>query len=455
MVVYFQLIILIYFLLPFHADELIDQNSLTCDSKTVDSCTLSNIKESSSSSYLLDKIDKTYYFLYDVNHGEGFNLRRDVYVRIANLVYNLREKTNQEWILVLPPIGPLYHWFNYELKRTQIPWSQFFDIESLNRFVPVIEFNDFLKKFNLQQNQPVVIDYVYYLQHFKEGWGEHFEEKVELRTCNEENTYYDYDNHEHLFNGWFFGYDNIRSKQFHCLSAQGFVNILIDFIIKNLTWSSQTMKPKSVLFDRAETLLHNDYGGINYWRARRSNRIRSQQLNSTDENDRTKLIYDWTKMKREHGAAIGGPYISVHLRRRDYVQARSKQIPSLASAAKQLCVLLDKYQLDQIYLSTDADENEIQEFKTYVSNINSTYRVIHYKPDKTELETILDGGKAIIDQWICAHGKYFIGSYESTFTFRIQEDREIFGFSKETTFNRLCGGDSDNCEKSSVWTIVY
>lgn len=31
------------------------------------------------------------YLIYDVNHGEGFNLRRDVYMRIANAVRLLRD----------------------------------------------------------------------------------------------------------------------------------------------------------------------------------------------------------------------------------------------------------------------------------------------------------------------------------------------------------------------------
>lgn len=38
------------------------------------------------------------YLLYNVNVGEGFNLRRDVYVRVANLVRKLSEEHN--WVLV-------------------------------------------------------------------------------------------------------------------------------------------------------------------------------------------------------------------------------------------------------------------------------------------------------------------------------------------------------------------
>jgi len=116
--------------------------------------------------------------------------------------------------------------------------------------------------------------YVDILQHFSEGWGEHFEEKLEVRKCNEE-TMYEKRNDNYYY-GWFFGYeDRVRAKQFQCLSAQGFVTVLADFVLKNITWSEETNDEhlvKSIMFDRAETLLHVDYGGYNYWQARRSMR---------------------------------------------------------------------------------------------------------------------------------------------------------------------------------------
>ena len=80
--------------------------------------------------------------MYDVNPGEGFNLRRDVYMRIAHLVRNLNNES--PWILVLPPWGYLYHWKNQDIDQEQIPWALFFDLPSLRQFVPVIEFEDFL-----------------------------------------------------------------------------------------------------------------------------------------------------------------------------------------------------------------------------------------------------------------------------------------------------------------------
>lgn len=215
----------------------------------------------------------TYYLLYDVNHGEGFNLRRDVYIRMANLMHRLRERTSSEsnWILVLPPWGPLYHWFSYSLPRAQLSWSKFFDLASLSRFVPVIEFEDFL---HLSSTSVVTIPYVFTLQHFTEGWGENFEEKLEIRKCNEEATYGKHS--DNYYYGWFFGYeDRVRTRQFECLSAQGFVTVLVDYLLNNITWSHDSHRQdsiKGVMFDRAETLLHVDYGGYDYWQARRSMR---------------------------------------------------------------------------------------------------------------------------------------------------------------------------------------
>jgi len=260
------MLLLLLFLFIFQSCySLSDKNNEQC---TKDSCS--------------SLISSTYYFLYDINRGEGFNLRRDVYIRMANLINTLRERTSLEsnWILVLPPWGPLYHWFSYNLQRTQLSWSLFFDIKSLSHFVPVIEFEDFLR-LSTTSTKMITIPYVYTLQHFSEGWGKNFEEKLEIRQCNEE-TMYEKRNDNYYY-GWFFGYDNrVRAKQFQCLSAQGFVTVLVDFLLKNITWPQHINEEhivKSIMFDRAETLLHVDYGGYNYWRARRSMRYAKRLIN--------------------------------------------------------------------------------------------------------------------------------------------------------------------------------
>ena len=64
-------------------------------------------------------------------------------MRIANLLRRLRQ--DEDWVLVLPPWGGLYHWKTRSLEQIRIPWSTFFNVESLNRFIPVIEFDEFVK----------------------------------------------------------------------------------------------------------------------------------------------------------------------------------------------------------------------------------------------------------------------------------------------------------------------
>lgn len=52
--------------------------------------------------------------------------------------------------------------------------------------------------------------------------------------------------------------------------------------------------------------------------------------------------------------------------------------------------------------------------------------------------------------------RYFIGTYESTFTYRIYEEREILGFPQENTFNTFCKFSDDvSCSRNPTWPIVY
>lgn len=82
------------------------------------------------------------YLLYDVNPPEGFNLRRDVYIRVASLLKTLRRQG--DWVLVLPPWGRLYHWQSPDMHQVRIPWAEFFSIDSLQANIPVIEYEEFV-----------------------------------------------------------------------------------------------------------------------------------------------------------------------------------------------------------------------------------------------------------------------------------------------------------------------
>ncbi|XP_039182291.1 GDP-fucose protein O-fucosyltransferase 2 isoform X4 [Crotalus tigris] len=306
------------------------------------------------------------YLLYDVNPPEGFNLRRDVYIRIASLLKTLLK--TEAWVLVLPPWGRLYHWQTPKIHQVQIPWSSFFDVPSLNKNIHVIEYEQFLA-----ESGGPFIDEIYVLQNYAEGWKEGtWEEKIEERPCIDQHMY------------------SIDKDKYY----------------------------RSVMLDRAEHLLHDHYGGKDYWNV--------------------KL-----------GTAIGGPYLGVHLRRKDFIWGHRSDVPSIRGAVKKIHKLLKLYKLEKVFVATDAVVQEIEELKVLLPEM------VRFEPTWEEMELYKDGGIAIIDQWICAHARYFIGTSVSTFSFRIQEEREILGFDPKTTYNRFCGDDEKTCEQPTHWKIEY
>ncbi|XP_072827040.1 GDP-fucose protein O-fucosyltransferase 2-like isoform X2 [Vicugna pacos] len=77
-----------------------------------------------------------------VNPLEGFSLHRDVCIHIASLLKTLLKM--EESVLVLPPWGRLYHWQSPDIHQVWIPWSDSFDLPSLNRNIPDIEYEQFI-----------------------------------------------------------------------------------------------------------------------------------------------------------------------------------------------------------------------------------------------------------------------------------------------------------------------
>ncbi|XP_026073405.1 GDP-fucose protein O-fucosyltransferase 2-like isoform X1 [Carassius auratus] len=385
------------------------------------------------------------YLLYDVNPLEGFNLRRDVYIRMASLLKTLRK--NGDWVLVLPPWGRLPHWQSPDINQVRIPWGEFFSITSLQANIPVIEYEEFIS-----ESGGPFIDQILVLQRSAEGWTDgKWEEMADEPTCIEK-LMYSKDKHGY-YRGWFWGYEETRALNVTCLSAQGHASTLAPVLQNKLN-------AMSLMLDRAESVLHDHYAGKDYWDTRRSmvfakhlriigDDFRAKYLNSTDKQDQTPYNDDWTQMKNRLGSAKGGPYLGVHLRRKDFIWGHREDVPTLKRAVKKIRSLLKKHKLQQVFVATNADEEELSKLKRMLPEM------VRYEPTCEDLKLLKDGGVAIIDQWICAHGRYFIGTSVSTFSFRIHEEREILGFDPKTTYNRFCGDDENECEQPTHWKIVY
>ena len=178
--------------------------------------------------------------------------------------------------------------------------------------------------------------------------------------------------------------------------------------------------------------------------------FRLTELESSDKHDDTEKKDDWTQVTSVERRSRGGNYACVHMRRGDFARSRGG-VPSVSWVGAQLVTRMMERHLDTVFVSTDASDQEMRELRQSLDGV----RVVRYEPSHSELSVLKDGGVAIIDQIICSHAQYFIGTRESTFTFRIQEEREMMGFQLEDTFDMLCGEGEVECEGGTRWQIDW
>ncbi|XP_065365103.1 GDP-fucose protein O-fucosyltransferase 2 [Calliphora vicina] len=404
------------------------------------------------------------YLLYDVNPPEGFNLRRDVYIRLAVFMRQLQATKGYENVrMVLPPWRRVYHWKSHHIEQDSLPWQHFFNIESLKRYAPVIDFPEFLaeyRDFGVGNNFHLPVHKVLQLRHFKDMFENGvFKDKWELSQDCPENP--------HLLQGSFLKESPLwlKDPKVQCVNYQGSASLLKQ-VINRITKSLENDQlPKIIAILNAEIVLHEHWADREFWKARRSMRFadnlmkvaadfRMSNFDSNDNMDNVQRPPMWEYESPKHkGNALGGSYLCVHLRRGDFLYGREKTTPTLKSSALQIKYHLQNHNLTTVFLATDATAFEIKNLKSYIPR----YRIVRFSTENLYQKSLIkDGGIAIIDQLICSHARFFIGTYESTFTYRIYEEREILGFPRDRTFNTLCKKSTmENCLQNSVWPIVY
>lgn len=169
----------------------------------------------------INKYNEHTYIFYDVNKPEGFNLRRDVYIRMATFVKILNKMKIKRYVLVLPPWSELFHWKSKHLNQNSIPWNEFFDVDSLNKYVPVVEMKDYFAYHNIWNKDSLVIDEVFILKHFEEMFETgNFQDKYEYTNDCKEKT--------ELNDLW--GYSNVTFGTVKCLKFQGTTSLLKNII---------------------------------------------------------------------------------------------------------------------------------------------------------------------------------------------------------------------------------
>lgn len=375
--------------------------------------------------------------LYDVNLAEGFNLRRDVYIRLAVWI-NQMQGQQRRVDLILPPWNQLYHWQSKDIgMQKYIPWSLFFDIPSFKEYIPVMEMSEFFS-----ENNDKPLDYIIILQHYEDIWTDGFvwENKWSFEKCSKPHNYIEVD--ENLFMGYVLGYSNITSSNVKCVSFQGPASMLTEII--------DDLEPRTILFEHAEVVLHDFFGQKEYWDCRKSMKF-SPLLIAEAKDFMYRELNLSVHLNKEFSMSNNKqfPYMCVHLRRKDFVKAYPDEVPSLKWAAYQIKLKLEESNVTQVFVATDAPMEEFNELKTDLTD----YSVLNYKPAYKIHLKYKDGGISIIEQIVCSHARYFIGTHHSTFSYRIQEEREILGFDSSTTFNRLCGNNNLQCSQPTKWLI--
>ena len=95
------------------------------------------------------------------------------------------------WFIIigLPPISHLFTLFPLlNLQQYGIPWRKFFDLESLRKFVRVIEFDEYLEeRFGSDAADEMFVDQILYLQQFP--FDGNWESRIKEEDCKEQNYY--------------------------------------------------------------------------------------------------------------------------------------------------------------------------------------------------------------------------------------------------------------------------
>lgn len=162
------------------------------------------------------------YISYDVSDSEGFNSRIDVFIRAATLLKLLPKKQN--WVLVLPPWNHLVHWKS-PLDQEHVSWKTFFNVESLEFLLDVIEMSEFLKMNRFK------FDKVFVLQSDMLGKINDGESVIEA-PCLIDPGYYRDINGMHR---GMLGYEDLFVEKYKCMSIHGRGIKLLDLIQFNVS----------------------------------------------------------------------------------------------------------------------------------------------------------------------------------------------------------------------------
>eukprot|EP01125_Pyxidicula_operculata_P022138 TRINITY_DN8909_c0_g1_i1.p1 TRINITY_DN8909_c0_g1~~TRINITY_DN8909_c0_g1_i1.p1 ORF type:complete len:418 (+),score=43.60 TRINITY_DN8909_c0_g1_i1:3-1256(+) len=329
--------------------------------------------------------DDTNYLLFHVNSGEGYNLRRQVLVRLI-IVVNRLVKSGQKWKLVLPKMCRTPHAKNYPPEGCL--WSQYIDIDKLSQHVPVIDYDEFVKVKG--ENIDTVLHLKLHTQRFDIGF---FWNEIKCPAYLNADTVSSY---MHCM--------PIKLKdpnEFHCIDTLSTTDD--DFLPKYFS----TKKSLSVLFLHAETLA---WGG-SYWSSERSDIYKYLRPSTAIENYARNYIKE--HLCPDTSSIDDCKFIGVHMRRGDFLYAHSDATPELDQIIEQIDQVSMKYGIEKIFIATDDPKSLVE--------IKSKLKVGKLVTDHVHPTSNNDLEVSMVEQTILAFSRVFVGTLHSTFSHSVRE----------------------------------
>ncbi|OII74686.1 uncharacterized protein cubi_00239 [Cryptosporidium ubiquitum] len=388
--------------------------------------------------------------IYDVKDGEGFYLQRNVFDRMALVVSNLNEamylkKEAKFAVLILPPFCNIAHW-TYDSKR-RLPWSTFFSIQQNG--LPILEY-DIYKGFIGMANigvDVIGLNFDWNNNSFKSNTlVEHYKksEISELKHFNSRCMFNRYIGNDNVV---FAGHcELIKVKNAICLS---FFKLMRPREVSEEIYKIFESNKKQKKFQNY--LIKYSDGILVPWPFELK---KYKVLDIISYNDNVKK-HAQLYMSSNTFFDKKKPYISVHLRRNDFVFVRNDDIPTFHQVVDRLSQLSKDLNIKRVVISTDSNESEKNELMEIFSRRNLDLHIINIK------EKLEDGVISAVSQVILLNGEYFIGTKESRFSFSVAWDcilsaRNGFKSNFSENFNKCneifcgkAGGERSICREHS------
>ena len=338
------------------------------------------------------------YFLYDVGPGERFNMRKAIVQRPLATIAALAKDTDDSWTLVLPP-------FKQFRSEEHENWAKFFDTLKLRAvWKHVIEFDQFIREVGDR------IDFVYLPQ----------ECPAELQK-------------ERDFPHNAFGVSiTVGSIKCNTERLDADDARLIKLIKQRLRGAS-IATPKVVFIPGYEQISPPfDY---------------EQKMKVQGALRFAPLILE--QAEKFHKEEMGGrKYVSMHLRRGDFLRNHKEHAPSADDVIKAVKAITDGAGVKDFYLSTNGSPEEVDGLRKACDTVGVKLHRFGSAFESSNVgETKYEGhGKfsslqvATIEQALASKGEVFCGTLYSTFSMQIHHERHALGYKWDETDRTISPG---------------